>query len=204
MLSSTLDLLGTHPDERDRVAAAVADLPQPPSNRDLVEVRTDLRWPLVEALRPAISHADGAGVRLALENEPGTPPEQFNDLFDRLSERGHAPHRVGMCFDMGHANLHPDTRNDYVGYFDRLAPCVPVIHLHVHENHGDGDTHLPVGRGPAGGDGAGLRALADRLERAGYEGAMIMEQWPDPPTLLCEARDCLRHHFAPRPEPASI
>lgn len=51
MLSSTLDLLGSHPDERGRVAAAAAELPTPPRNRDLVDVRTDLRWPLFEALR---------------------------------------------------------------------------------------------------------------------------------------------------------
>lgn len=151
---------------------------------------------LAEALRPVVSHADGAGVRLALENEPGTPPEQFNDLFERLSDRDHAPHRVGMCFDMGHANLHPATLNDYIGYLDRLAPHVPIIHMHVHENLGDHDSHLPVGRGPAGRDGFGLRALAERLEQRGYDGAMIMEQWPDPPTLLCEARDFLYQQIA--------
>lgn len=51
MLSSCLDLLGTHPDERAAVEEAVADLPDSPTNRDIVDRRVALRWPLFEALR---------------------------------------------------------------------------------------------------------------------------------------------------------
>ena len=150
---------------------------------------------LVEALQPMIAHAHGVGVRLALENEPATPPEQFNDLFDRLAARHQAGHRVGACFDMGHANLHPATRNDYVRYFDALGDHVPVIHVHAHENFGDADKHLPIGHGPSGDNPAGLRALLARLGGAGYDGALIMEQWPDPPEMLLGARDLIAAHL---------
>ncbi|MFW6039360.1 MAG: sugar phosphate isomerase/epimerase family protein [bacterium] len=150
---------------------------------------------LVEALQPVISHADGAGVRLAIENTPAAPPPQFNDLFARLTERDQAPDRVGMCFDMGHANLFPATRNDYVGYFDQLNAAVPIVHLHAHENYGDRDSHLPIGQGPSARHRAGLHALLKRLRQRGFVGSIIMEQWPEPPSLLDEARNILRHEL---------
>ena len=156
---------------------------------------------LLEALQSVISHADGAGVRLAVENMPGVPPEQFNDLFARLTERNQSPDRVGMCFDMGHANLYAGTVNDYVGYFDQLNAVVPIVHVHAHENYGDRDSHLPIGQGPSARHRQGLHALLKRLRRRGFVGSIIMEQWPEPPTLLDEARNILRHelyHATPR------
>jgi sugar phosphate isomerase/epimerase len=146
----------------------------------------------IEAMAPIISHADGAGVRLALENTPATPPAAFNELFAWLGREHLAPQRVGMCFDMGHANLVPDTRHDFLAYFDQLSEAVPIIHAHLHENFGDFDHHLPVGRGPAGDDPAGLRGLLRRLQQRGETECLIMEQWPDPPELLCQARDLLQ------------
>jgi sugar phosphate isomerase/epimerase len=139
------------------------------------------------ALAPWIDRCGIAGVKLAVENVPATGPEDFNRLFALLPPRN----GVGMCLDVGHANLHPATHNDYIGYVDRLRPDVPIVHLHLHENHGDRDSHLVLFTGPAGRDPAGVVALIDRLERRGYDGAGILEQWPDPPALLTEARDRL-------------
>lgn len=50
-----------------------------------------------------------------------------------------------MCLDMGHANLFPETRNDYVAYV-RLTSQVPIIHWHAHENFGSADDHIPCSR----------------------------------------------------------
>ncbi|MFO0876323.1 MAG: sugar phosphate isomerase/epimerase family protein [Gemmataceae bacterium] len=140
------------------------------------------------ALGPWVDRCGVAGIKLSLENVPGTGPEDFNRLFALLpgSRNG-----VGMCLDIGHANLHHTTRNDYIGYIDRLRPEVPIVHLHLHENHGDRDSHLVLFTGPAGRDPAGLRALLERLARRGYSGSGILEQWPDPPSLLVTARDRL-------------
>jgi len=158
---------------------------------------------LVEALQPVISHADGADVRLAIENTPAAPPEQFNDLFARLAERKQSPGRVGMCLDMGHANLFPGTRNDYVGYFDRLSNAVPVIHVHAHENYGDRDCHLPLGQGPIGEHREGLHTLLRKLREREFTGSIILEQWPNPPALLRRARKIIAHelyHAQPDPD----
>ena len=96
-----------------------------------------------------------------------------------------------MCLDLGHANLCAATRNDYLQFVDRLASHVPIIHLHLHENYGDADTHLPLFTGPAGRDDAGIRGLLERLRRRRFSGSIILEQWPQPPSLLNQARDRL-------------
>lgn len=147
---------------------------------------------IAEAMRPIIDHAVTAQICLALENTPVTSPEQFNSLFEHLRNNEQAAAHVGMCFDVGHANLHPATHNDYVAYLDRLAPYVPIAHVHVHENYGDDDSHLPIGTGPAAADATGVRSLIKRLHWRGYDGSLIMEQWPDPSEMLCDARRWLQ------------
>jgi sugar phosphate isomerase/epimerase len=101
-----------------------------------------------------------------------------------------------MCLDIGHANLCASTRNDYLGYLDRLDLRVPIIHLHVHENWGDCDSHLPLFTGPAGRDGAGVRGFIERIKRRNYSGSIILEQWPHPPSLLNQAREGLKQLLA--------
>jgi hypothetical protein len=61
----------------------------------------------------------------------------------------------------------------------------------LHENWGDADSHLVVFTGPAGRDPSGLVALFDRLRIRAFSGNVVMEQWPDPPELLAQARDRL-------------
>lgn len=146
----------------------------------------------LNAVAPLADHLAETGLRLAIENTPETTPEHFNELFTRLREVKTVPtDHVGMCLDIGHANLCANTRNDYLGYFDRLDSGVPLIHLHAHENWGDSDSHLPLFCGPAGQDPAGLVGLIDRLRRRRYSGSVILEQWPHPPSLLNRARDGL-------------
>jgi sugar phosphate isomerase/epimerase len=98
---------------------------------------------------------------------------------------------VGMCLDLGHANLCAATRNDYLGFIDQLEPEVPIIHVHLHENWGDDDSHLALFTGPAGQDGAGLRGFVQRMKQRGFSGSVILEQWPQPPSLLNQARQGL-------------
>ena len=142
-----------------------------------------------EAVQPWAARCGSAGLQLAVENTPADGPDDFNELFERVGGG------VGMCLDIGHANLHAATRNDYLGYIDRLGPHVPIIHVHAHENYGDRDDHLPPFSGPARVDEAGLAGFADRMLRRGFRGSVIVEQWPDPPGLLDRARDGLARLF---------
>ena len=162
----------------------------------------------VESITWLIGHLAGNGLRLSIENTPGTTPEQFNELFARLQDLDAAwAHHVGMCLDLGHANLCPATRNDYLGYLDRLAAHVPIIHLHLHENWGDADSHLTLFTGPAARDNTGLCEFIGQMKRRGYSGSLILEQWPQPPSLLNQARDRLLRMWAettPAPAPAKM
>jgi sugar phosphate isomerase/epimerase len=146
---------------------------------------------LATALVPLVQRCAISGVRLAVENVPATSPEDLNRLFELLPRIGGNGPTVGVCLDVGHANLHAATRNDYIGYLDRLRPEVPIIHLHLHENHGEDDSHLPLFTGPAATDPTGVILLLDRLRRRGYSGNAVLEQWPQPPELLVAARDRL-------------
>jgi sugar phosphate isomerase/epimerase len=165
-----------------------------------------------QALEPVLRHAAGMGLRVSIENTPHTTPEDFNDTFARLAElTAVPPGTVGMCLDIGHANLCASTRNNFIRYLDGLGAAVPILHVHAHENYGDADTHLTLFTGPSREDDTGIRAFLDRLRRRAYRGALILEQWPQPPELLVEAATRLRSLLdlrspldAPRPGKRSV
>jgi len=141
----------------------------------------------VDAIVPLMKRLAHDGIKLAIENTPNTGPEDFNKLFSllRLTDN---PSLVGMCLDIGHANLCQATRNDYLKFIDMLDPQVPVIHIHMHENYGDNDSHLPLFTGPAGKDPTGIRGLISRMKNRNFSGCIILEQWPHPESLLVEIR----------------
>jgi sugar phosphate isomerase/epimerase len=149
------------------------------------------------ALQPVLRHAAEVGLRISIENTPDTTPDDFNETFACLRQLSAVPREtVGMCLDIGHANLCAATPNDFVRYLDALAPEVPIVHAHLHENYGDADSHLTLFTGPSRKDDSGVRAFLDRLRRRGYQGVLILEQWPHPPQLLVEAATRLRQLLA--------
>ncbi|MDA8091713.1 MAG: sugar phosphate isomerase/epimerase [Nitrospiraceae bacterium] len=145
----------------------------------------------VEAVRPIINRLSAEGFRLAIENTIYTGPKDINELFYLLRDERLDDKTVGMCLDIGHANLNSETRNDYLEYVDALGPHVPVTHVHMHENDGSSDSHLTVFTGPSAVNDAGIRGLVQRLVNRGFSGSIIMEQWPWPAELLVKARDTL-------------
>jgi len=158
----------------------------------------------VETLEPTLRLTAQSGLKLAIENTVWTGPEDFNAVFRELRERTDLPSKhVGMCFDLGHANLYGATQNNYWRYLDTLSAEVRVNHLHLHENSGDRDSHLPLFTGPARHNATGIAGMLNRVRRRGFDGCIILEQWPSPPTLLVNARDGLVNllHVAPDVEP---
>lgn len=150
----------------------------------------------VPSLLPLIRSAGSRGVRLAIENTYESGPEHFNELFARLRTALGADFRhVGMCLDVGHANLYggkPDsagTINDYCAYVRRLDPQrVPIIHAHFHENRGSGegegpwDAHRILFTGPAQHNDSGIRQVVGRLKPHGFSGLVVFEQYEAPST----------------------
>jgi len=149
-----------------------------------------------QALTPLIEMARRSNIRLSVENTPQTTPEHFNKLFRILGGMARTRGQVGMCLDMGHANLCGETRNNYLDFVDRLDASVPITHVHAHENWGDYDSHLTLFTGPSASSEAGIRGLVQRLRIRRFAGSIIMEQWPSPPSQLFDARERLKRLFA--------
>ena len=117
-------------------------------------------------------------------NAPGTGSRRDDNRASPLNF-------VGMCLDIGHANLCSATRNDYLRFLDELNSTIPLIHLHLHENWGDTDSHLTLFTGPAAQNDTGICGLVRRLKHRSFSGSAILEQWPQPASLLDQARERL-------------
>lgn len=75
---------------------------------------------------------------MALENIFEERPDTLLELLDRLDSPW-----LGHCFDVGHWHLFGKV--SLADWFARLGPR--MIHLHLHDNRGRGDDHLPPGDG---------------------------------------------------------
>jgi len=79
-----------------------------------------------------------ASVRLAVENTP--LPSGRTEIVLDLAAR-HPAERVGVCLDLGHAHM----QEDIPAAVRMLGPR--LLHVHAHDNRGDADEHLVLGRG---------------------------------------------------------
>jgi sugar phosphate isomerase/epimerase len=104
--------------------------------------RAERMEPWVRAARafwePWLERFAALGVTVAFENVEESDPAPAIALLDAL--RGYP---CGFCLDVGHAHA-----------FTALAPRLwverlgaRIVHLHVHDNLGDDDRHLPPGQG---------------------------------------------------------
>ena len=75
---------------------------------------------------------------MALENIFEEDPRTLRDLLSALDSPW-----LGHCFDVGHWNLF--AKVSQARWFEVLGPR--MVHLHLHDNRGEGDDHLPVGAG---------------------------------------------------------
>ncbi len=82
--------------------------------------------------------ADQLDTRIALENVYETDPDWIGRLLDAFP-----PERVGFCFDTGHFNVF--ARTPLETWMDRLGHR--LVEIHLHDNRGAQDEHLPVGEG---------------------------------------------------------
>lgn len=99
-----------------------------------------------------------AGALLVLENVFESSPNDLLPLFEVLGAEG-----VGFCLDVGHCSAF--SRTPLETWLHVLGPFLHQLHLH--DNHGDADSHLPLGRGSIDfdalfeylGQGEGMRPL---------------------------------------------
>ncbi len=87
---------------------------------------------------PLLRQARDVNCRLALENIYEETPETLVELVEGLDSEW-----FGHCFDAGHWQLFGTT--PMAEWLNALGDR--LFHLHLHDNHGNADDHLPVGDG---------------------------------------------------------
>ncbi len=99
--------------------------------------------------------------RIAVENTP-LPSGHVDVILDIVAR--YPADRVGICLDLGHANI----RNDVVSAVRASAPR--LIHVHASDNGAEQDDHFVPGRGSI----PWARTL-DALRDAGFPGPLTIE-----------------------------
>ena len=125
--------------------------------------------------------ASPLGVRVALEvipNALSTPDSLVRFIEDELE----AP-ELGVCLDLGHANM----MGDPVEAIETLSGL--LVTTHVHDNGGRRDDHLPPLAGTI--DWPGVMIA---LQKVGYDGVMMLEVagHGEPLSVLDRAADAAR------------
>lgn len=128
----------------------------------------------IESIQILCDHSADMGITIAVENMPNFPkifgryPDEMLDLLEQVDRDN-----VGMTLDVGHANT--------MGLLDEFAKkCKSRLsHMHIHDNNGARDEHLPLGQG-----NIDWKKLMGSL--SGYKGRMVTEMGS-----LDEGRQCI-------------
>ena len=129
--------------------------------------RSEALQTIVEGIRIVSPELEKRGIRLALENLTpgssdmplGTLAEDFDVLMASIPSEW-----VGQTIDVAHAYLCGNLLDFLARPLDRL------FNVHLHDNHGESDEHLPVGKG-----NIPLDEVLGRLSEVGYRGPMTFE-----------------------------
>jgi sugar phosphate isomerase/epimerase len=111
-----------------------------PSYDEKYYVSSGIKWleNSVDTWTQIIPLAQGLDTRVALENVYEADPGYVGLLLDALPLE-----RFGFCFDTGHFNVFATSSLE--SWVDRLGSR--LIEIHLHDNQGTLDEHLPVGEG---------------------------------------------------------
>lgn len=77
-------------------------------------------------------------ISIMLENVLEDHPEPLAEIAERVNDP-----RLGLCLDIGHANL--NSKRAMGEWIDIMSPY--ITHVHLHDNHGEKDQHLELGKG---------------------------------------------------------
>jgi sugar phosphate isomerase/epimerase len=92
----------------------------------------------LEMWTPLVKEAEKLGVTLALENVFEQGPETLKKLIEKINSP-----RLGFCFDTGHSLLF--SRRGWEEWMEVLGRR--LVEVHLHDNMGQEDQHLPPGDG---------------------------------------------------------
>jgi sugar phosphate isomerase/epimerase len=131
---------------------------------------------LLQTLRAAVTVAEELALPLVIENMNRVHPDceivYLGVTIDELRQVFTAipsPY-LGLALDIGHAHLLPEGVDAWLDAFPEN-----IMHLHLHDNDGVLDQHLPIGEGSIP-----YPAILDRLHAIGFTGTGTLEvRFPD-------------------------
>ncbi len=94
----------------------------------------------LETWRPLVEEAEKRDLVFAIENVYEETPDSLKRLFEEI----HSP-SFRFCFDTGHHHAFSLRKVPLSGWIETLGSYLWEVHLH--DNHGDKDEHLPMGEG---------------------------------------------------------
>ena len=105
----------------------------------------DLAWQTnIESLQSICDFAADCGIMIAVENMPEVPkifgkyPKEMLQMVEEVNRDN-----VGLTLDIGHANtMGAKVMNDFLKMYKNR-----ISHVHLHDNMGKNDEHLPIGKG---------------------------------------------------------
>lgn len=136
----------------------------------------------VAAWEPLVKAAEERKTPLLLENVWEAGPEIHRELIDRIGSPW-----LGFCLDVGHQHSFSSTSLD--AWLEAMSDRLKEIHLH--DNDGTQDAHLPVGRGTID-----FEVLFDFLVRKGETPVLTLE--PHTEEHLTESLDGVRRFVQER------
>ena len=140
-----------------------------------------------ESLDEAVECAAQVRIDLCLENlfpqlTPFGAMEDWEGCFERHPQ-------LGFTLDVGHAHIGPDGMAQVLDFIQRFH--FRLRHLHVSDNRGRRDDHLPVGEGRID-----YPAVAAALKRIDYQGDITLEIFSENRDDLIRSRSRLANLFA--------
>ncbi len=141
-----------------------------------------------ESMDEAVRCADDVGLDLCLENlfpqlTPFGTPDDWEACFERYPQ-------LGLTLDIAHAHIGPGGMPRILDFISRFKSR--LRHLHVSDNFGRRDDHLPIGEGRID-----FPAVAAALKQIGYREGVTLEIFSEDRDDLRRSRDQLAAMLEP-------
>jgi sugar phosphate isomerase/epimerase len=137
----------------------------------------------IDVLGPLCEQAAQLGMTVLLENAPGGPGQ-----IDHIAHILEALPSLGFHLDAGHTQVEGGS-DLFQTYLERLS--ARLIHVHLSENDGRSDQHLPLGTVPK--VHLDWPARIRGLKASAYDGTISLEVFAPERAYLLQSRDLVRH-----------
>jgi sugar phosphate isomerase/epimerase len=141
----------------------------------------------VEVLAPLCQEAAEIGITIAIENIPNQSNHQVKHIGSILR----AIPSLRFHLDSAHAKLEGNY-NHFDSYLSKLGS--KMVHVHLSENDGSGDQHLPLGGSAR--NRTDWPKLIRKLKQSGYDGTISLEVFTEQREYLLLSRKLLREWWS--------